>query len=160
MLTALFSSVSLILTSFFFRHAKVRAVNILCDSEHHRLRLTNFGNAVDLDPPRVGLDNDRLVVDIPVSIANTLAADVFSVAVIICHLLFNISEKTLSRQLKGAGYDLDLWLQQALAEDSKSDRFETAFDYLQMRRGFWGFLKGAIRPNPLRKVCEAACHML
>jgi hypothetical protein len=62
--------------------------------------------------------------------------------------------------LKGAGYDLDLWLQQAMAEDSKSDRFETAFDYLQKRRGFWGFLKGAIRPNPLRKVCEAACCML
>jgi hypothetical protein len=132
----------------------VRPVNILCDSEHQRLRLTNFGNAVDLDPPRVGLDNDRLVVDTPVSIANTLAADVFSVALIVCQLLFDVPEKALNRQLKGVGYDLDLWLQQAFVVGSNSTAFVDALDYLRDRRGIWGFLKGAIRPNPLRKVCR------
>jgi hypothetical protein len=94
-----------------------------------------------------------LVVDVPVSIANTLAADVFSVATVICQLLFDVPEKALNRQLKGVGYDLDLWLQQALTEGPATDRFANAFEYLRDRRGLWGFLKGAIRPNPLRKVC-------
>ena len=91
--------------------------------------------------------------DIPVSIANTLAADVFSVALIIFHLLFDVPEIALNRQLKGVGYDLDLWLQKAQAVESTAERFADAFDYLRERRGFWGFLKGAIRPNPMRKVC-------
>lgn len=88
------------------------------------------------------------------SIANTLAADVFSVAIILCHLMFDVPEKSLNRQLKGVGYDLDLWLQQVLTEEHNSERFEDAFDYLRERRGFWSFLKGAIRPNPLKKVCR------
>lgn len=77
----------------------------------------------------------------------------FSVATVICQLLFDVPEKALNRQLKGVGYDLDLWLQQALTEGPATERFANAFEYLRDRRGLWGFLKGAIRPNPLRKVC-------
>ena len=66
-----------------FQHAPivnvlVRPGNILCGGKNRRLRLTNFGNGVDLDPPRVGLNNDRLELDAVGSIANTLVADVFS----------------------------------------------------------------------------------
>ncbi len=134
----------------------MRPENILCDSENQRLRLTNFGNALDLDPPRVGLDNDSLELDAPGSIANTLAADVFSVAFIICRLLFDVPDAVLTQQLQGAGFDLDSWLQQTLAAaGSNLMRFSDALDYLSERRGLWGLLKTAIRPNPLRKVRAA-----
>lgn len=131
----------------------MRSENIVCDGENQCLRLTNFGNALDLDPPRIGLDNDSLKLDAPGSIANTLAADVFSVAVLVCQLLFEVSDVVLNQQLKSAGYDLDLWLQQALAA-AGSDLIGLidALDYLRERRGLWGLLKSAMRPNPLRKV--------
>lgn len=130
----------------------MRLENIICDSETQRLRLTNFGNAVDLDPPRVGLDNDSLELDAPGSIANTLAADVFSVALIICQLLFCVSDAVLIQQLKDVGYDLDAWLQKAIAADSLPIGLNDPLVYLRERRGVWSLLKGAIRPNPLRKV--------
>ena len=47
------------------------AGTIFCDGENRRLRFTNFGNAVDIDPPRVELDNATLELDAPGSIANT-----------------------------------------------------------------------------------------
>lgn len=133
----------------------MRAENILCDKKNQRLRLTNFGNALDLDPPRVGLDNDSLEFDAPGSIANTLAADVFSAAFIICRLLFDVPDGVLNQQLTSASFDLDLWLQQTLAAPgSNLMGLSDALDYLRQRRGIWGLLKTAIRPNPLRKVME------
>lgn len=137
----------------------VRPGNILCDSENKRLRLANFGNALDLDPPRVGLENDSLELDAPGSIANTLAADVYSVAFIICRLLFDVPDAVLNQQLTGAGFDLDLWFQQTLAAaGSNLMGFSDALTYLSERRGLWGLLKTAIRPNPLRKV-SAFCRL-
>jgi hypothetical protein len=138
----------------------VRAENIICDKKYQRLRLTNFGNALDLDPPRVGLDNNSLEFDAPESIANTLAADVFSVALIICRLLFDVPDGVMNQQLTSAGYDLDLWLQQTLtAAGSNLMGLSDALDYLRQRRGIWGLLKTAIRPNPLRKVMKVVrCH--
>lgn len=134
----------------------VRPENILCDSEKQRLRLTNFGNAVDLDPPRVGLDNDNLKVEAPVSIANSLAADVYMVVLIILQLLFNVPDIKLNQELKGVGYDLDRWLQNkltdALTDDTSEAKLNDALTYLQERKGLWSLLKGSIRPNPLRKV--------
>ncbi len=139
--------------SWFLTVDVVRPGNILCDSENQRLRLTNFGNALDLDPPRVGLDNDSLKFDAPGSIANTLAADVFSVAFIICQLLFDLPDGVLNEQLTSAGFDLDLWLRQTqTAAGSNLMRLIDALDYLRQRRGLWSLLKTAIRPNPLRKV--------
>jgi hypothetical protein len=144
-------------TYFLIPFDLVRAENILCDKKNHRLSLTNFGNALDLDPPRVGLDNDSLAFDAPGSIANTLAADVFSVAFIICRLLFDVPDGVLNQQLTSAGFDLDLWLQQTLAAaGSNLMGLSDALDYLRQRRGIWGLLKTAIRPNPLRKVMEVA----
>ena len=126
---------------------------IIFDGTNQRLLITNFGNAVDLDPPRLGLDNDSIelnVPGVPGSIANTPAADVFSAAVILCQLLFGISSMQLmQQQLKSVNYDLDLWLQKAMETESfPSD----ALGYLEERRGLWSLLKGMIRPNPLRKV--------
>ena len=128
----------------------MRPENIIFDGTNQRLLVTNFGNAVDLDPPRLGLDNDSIELNVPGSITNTPAADVFSAAVIVCQLLFGISSMQLmQQQLKTINYDLDLWLQKALEAES----FPTdALGYLEERRGLWSLLKGMIRPNPLRKV--------
>ncbi|KAL7553925.1 hypothetical protein ACHAWF_017282, partial [Thalassiosira exigua] len=98
-------------------HRDLRPENILCDGTNRRLRVSNFGNGLDLDPPRVGLDNDSLEIEAPGSIANTLAADVFSVALISCQLLFDLPHAVLNQELKDVGYDLDAWLQKALVAD-------------------------------------------
>ena len=134
---------------FFMYHLSVRSCNILCDSSNKRLRLTNFGNAVDLDPPRVGLDNERIELDAPGSIANTLAADVYSVALLVMSLLFDMTDTVLNQQLKGVGYDLDSWLQKTA--DLRPNGFDHALDHLGERPGLWSLLKGSIRPNPMRK---------
>ena len=129
----------------------VQSTNILCDGLNQRLRLANFGNAVDLDPPRVGLDNDSLELDTPGSVADTLAADVFSVALIVCQLLFDAPDVEFHRPLKDAVYDLDLWLKRAVVDDLYP-KTGNALEYLRKRPGLWGLLKTALRPNPLRKV--------
>ena len=130
----------------------VKLRNILCDGDNQRLRLTNFGNAVDLDPPRVGLDNDSIEWEGPGSIANTLAADTFSAALIMCQLIFGVSDEVLNQQLKDkdVGYNLDKWLN--MVADSGSAEISEALNYLRERPGLYSLLKGAIRPNPLRKV--------
>ena len=97
----------------------VRPEIIIFDGTNQRLLITNFGNAVDLDPPRLGLDNDSIELNVPGSITNTPAADVFSAAVILCQLLFGISSMQLmQQQLKSVNYDLDLWLQKAKETES------------------------------------------
>ena len=99
--------------------------------------------------PRLGLENDSLEFDHPGSISNTLAADVFSVALIQIQLLFGISTmQQIQQQMKGVSYDLDLWLQKMI--ESRSCPSE-ALDYLRQRPGLWSLLKGMVRPNPLRK---------
>jgi len=40
------------------------------------------------------------------------------------------------------------------AADSDLIGLVDALDYLTERRGLWGLLKSAMRPNPLRKVGE------
>jgi len=73
----------------------VNPSNIICDENNGRLRIINFGDAVDLDPKetvRVGLDNDTLESNAPGAIANSLAADIFSVALLVCELLFDFDE--------------------------------------------------------------------
>ena len=85
-----------------------------------------------------------------------LPTHLFSVAFIICRLLFDVPDAVLTHQLQGAGFDLDLWLQQTLVTaGSNLMGFSDALDYLSERRGLWGLLKTAIRPNPLRKVSSA-----
>ena len=50
------------------------------------------------------------------------------------------------------GYDLDLWLQHALVTaGSDLTGLADGLDYLRERRGVWGLLKTAMRPNTMRK---------
>ena len=125
--------------------------NILCDGNNRRLRLLNFGNALDLDPPRVGLDNEDLTMGAPGSIASSLAADVFSVSVIVLQLLFDVSDDSIKEKLKDAGYELDTWLKKAV-KDNIISIDSPGFEYLKERKGMWRMLKSMVRPNPMRKV--------
>ncbi|KAL9179026.1 hypothetical protein ACHAXT_000068 [Thalassiosira profunda] len=136
-------------------HRDLRPSNLLCDPAHRRLRIANFGHAVDLDPPRVGLDNDKQF-DAPASIANAPAADVFAAAMVACRLMFGMDEGAAgTSQLRGAGYDLDGWLRTALAAQPRPAGFDEGLAHLAERPGLWSLLKGAIRPNPLRKKITA-----
>jgi len=125
--------------------------NIVCDGNNKRLRLLNFGNALDLDPPRVGLDNEDLTMGAPGSIASSLAADVFSVSLIVFRLLFDVSDDAIKEQLKNAGYELDTWLKKAV-KDNIVTIDSPGFEYLKERKGMWRMLKAMVRPNPMRKV--------
>ena len=137
----------------------VNPSSIICDEDNGRLRIINFGDAVDLDPKetvRVGLDNDTLESNAPGSIANSLAADVFSVALVVCELLFDFDEITVTAQIKEVGYDLDAWLQRTLAADERPMGLDEALWYLSERRGLWALLKSMIKPNPLRHKITSA----
>ena len=90
---------------------------------------------------RVGLDNDSLKSNTPGSIANSLAADVFSVALVVCELLFDFDEVTFTAQIKEVGYDLDTWLQRTLVAEERPLGLDEAFWYLSERRGLWALLK-------------------
>lgn len=135
-------------------HRDLSVENVLCDGKNRRLRLLNFGNALDLDPPRVGLDNDDLTTHGPGSIASSLAADVFSVSVIVFQILFGVSGDAMKEQLKDAGYELDAWLKKAV-KDSIITIDSPGFEYLKERRGMWRMLKAMVRPNPMRKKITA-----
>ena len=133
--------------------------NIICDEENGRVRIINFGDAVDLDPKetvRVGLDNDTLESNAPGSIANSLAADVFAVALVVCELLFDFDEATCTAQIKEVGYDLDAWLQRTLTAGERPLGLDEALWYLSERRGLWALLKSMIKPNPLRRKITSA----
>ena len=133
--------------------------NIICDENNGRLRIINFGDAVDLDPKetvRVGLDNDTLESNAPGAIANSLAADIFSVALLVCELLFDFDEATFTAQIKDVGYDLDAWLQRTLTADERPLGLDEALWYLSERRGLWALLKSMIKPNPLRRKITSA----
>eukprot|EP00985_Skeletonema_marinoi_P019246 scaffold10964_cov146-Skeletonema_marinoi.AAC.5 len=133
--------------------------NIICDEDNGRLRIINFGDAVDLDPKetvRVGLDNDTLESNAPGAIANSLAADVFSVALVVCELLFDFDEATFTAQIKEVGYDLDAWLKRTLTADERPLGLDEALWYLSERRGLWALLKSMVKPNPLRRKITSA----
>lgn len=141
---------------------KVNPSNIICDEENGRLKIINFGDAVDLDPKetvRVGLDNDTLESNAPGAIANSLAADVFAVALVVCQLLFDFDEVTFTAQIKEVGYDLDSWLRRTLAVEERPLGIDEALWYLSERRGLWALLKSMVKPNPLRrKITSASMH--
>ncbi len=158
--------------------------NLLCDATNKRLRLIDFGSAADLDPStakqsdsfgslffggntRVGLD-EGIVALSPVYAApetfvklndNPLSFDVFSAALIICQLLFNLlDERTdagFHQQMKDVNYDLDLWLERELATKLRPVGFDDALEYLGERRGLWALLKKMFEPNPLNRISSS-----
>ena len=104
----------------------------------------------------MGLDNDTLESNAPGAIANSLAADVFSVALVVSQLLFDFDEVTFTAQIKEVGYDLDAWLQRTLSTEERPLGLDEALWYLSERRGLWSLLKSMIKPNPLRRKITSA----
>lgn len=75
----------------------------------------------------------------------------FSVALVVCELLFDFDEVTFTAQIKEVGYDLDTWLQRTLVAEERPLGLDEAFWYLSERRGLWALLKSMVKPNPLRR---------
>lgn len=146
---------------------------------NQRLRLIDFGSAADLDPSqaslsasnifsggkvRVGLD-EGIVALSPVYAApetfikvddNPTSFDVFSSALIICQLLFNLFDERTDagfyQQLKDVEYSLDSWLENQLKAKLRPAGLDNALEYLGERRGLWRVLKKMLQPNPLKRI--------
>mmetsp|Transcript_13229 Transcript_13229/g.27192 ORF Transcript_13229/g.27192 Transcript_13229/m.27192 type:complete len:1069 (-) Transcript_13229:124-3330(-) len=165
-------------------HRDLKPGNLLCDAVNQRLRLIDFGSAADLDPSpiapgdgsnplgnlfsggtqRVGLDEGIVAVS-PVYAApetfikpkdNPLSFDVFSAALIMCQLIFNLlDERTdagFHQKIENMGYDLDLWLERELGAKLRPAGFDDGLEYLGERRGLWGLLKKMFKSNPLQRI--------
>lgn len=160
-------------------HRDLKPGNLLCDPKNKRLRLIDFGSAADLDPSqtsfsasnilsggkvRVGLD-EGIVALSPVYAApetfvrvedNPTSFDVFSAALIVCQLLFNLIEERTDagfyQQLKEVDYNLDSWLEAQLKAKLRPSGLDDALEYLGERRGLWRLLKRMLQPNPLQRI--------
>ena len=90
---------------------------------------------------------------------NPLAFDVFSAAVIICKLLFNLLDEQVdggfTQQLQEANYDLDKWLENSLRTELRPLGFDDALEYLGERRGLWALMKQMLQPDPLNRISSA-----
>lgn len=153
--------------------------NLLCDPQNQRLRFIDLGSAADLDPSqtnlsasnilsggkvRIGLD-EGIVALSPVYAApetfikvedNPTHFDVFSAALIICQLLFNLlderTDAAFYQQLKDVEYNLDSWLENQLKAKLRPAGLDDALEYLGERRGLWRVLKNMLQPNPLQRI--------
>lgn len=87
---------------------------------------------------------------------NPLTFDVFSAALVICQLLFNLlDERTdagFTQQLREADYNLDTWLENSLRAKLRPVGFDDALEYLGERRGLWALMKQMLQPDPLNRI--------
>jgi hypothetical protein len=88
-----------------------------------------------------------------------LTFDVFSAALIMCQLLFNLlDERTdagFTQQLREANYDLDTWLENSLRAELRPLGFDDTLEYLGERRGLWALMKRMLQPDPLNRISSA-----
>jgi len=127
-----------------------------------------FSNAAaGLQQRRVGFD-DGIAAISPIYSApetfvkldeNPLTFDVFSAALIMCQLLFNLlDERTdagFTQQLREANYDLDTWLENSLRAELRPLGFDDTLEYLGERRGLWALMKRMLQPDPLNRISSA-----
>eukprot|EP00984_Skeletonema_dohrnii_P035874 scaffold36193_cov216-Skeletonema_dohrnii-CCMP3373.AAC.3 len=90
---------------------------------------------------------------------NPLTFDVFSAALIMCQLLFNLLDERadagFTQQLREANYDLDTWLENSLRAELRPLGFDDALEYLGERRGLWALMKRMLQPDPLNRISSA-----
>lgn len=90
---------------------------------------------------------------------NPLTFDVFSTALIMCQLLFNLlDERTdagFTQQLREVDYDLDAWLENSLRAKWRPLGLDDALEYLGERRGLFGLLKNMLQPDPLNRISSS-----
>lgn len=162
-----------------FVSLSVKPGNLVCDPQNQRIRLIDFGSAADLDPTaaplsatnifsggkvRIGLD-ERIVALSPVYAApetfvkidsNPTSFDVFSSALILCQLIFNLLDERTDagfyQQLKDVEYNLDSWLEIQLKAKLRPGGLDDALEYLGERRGLWRVLKRMLAADPMRRI--------
>jgi len=82
--------------------------------------------------------------------------DVFSAALIVCQLLFNVLDERMDagfhQQLEDANWDLDTWLSRELGSKVRPAGLEEALEYLAERPGLWRLLGDMLRKNPELRV--------
>ena len=96
---------------------------------------------------------------------NPMAFDVFSAALVMCQLLFNLlDERTdagFTQQLREADFDLDTWLENSLRAKLRPMGLDDSLEYLGERRGLWALMKQMLQPNPLNRISSdmALAHL-
>jgi len=149
-------------------HRDIKPGNLLVNK--NGLYLIDFGSAADLEPAKgggffgkkcVGLENGNRVAISPIYAAPELFIDpkdkpehfdVFSAALLYCQLLFNfLDERTdagFHQQLRSCNWDLDAWLNQAMASKVRPRGLEEALVVLGERPGLWRLISEMLRPKP------------
>ena len=155
-------------------HRDIKPGNLLCDPTNQRLRLIDLGSAADIEPSpmpgipfaqqRVGYDEGIASVS-PVYCApetfvklneKPMNFDVFSAALIMCQLLFNLLDERTDagflQQIKEVDYDLDTWLEKELGTKLRFGGFDDGLEYLGARRGLWSLLKQMFEVDPNKRI--------
>jgi len=155
-------------------HRDIKPGNLLCDPANQRLRLIDLGSAADIEPSplpgipfaqqRVGYDEGIASVS-PVYCApetfiklneKPMNFDVFSAALIMCQLLFNLLDERTDagflQQIKEVDYDLDTWLEKELGTKLRFGGFDDGLEYLGARRGLWSLLKQMFEVDPNKRI--------
>jgi len=155
-------------------HRDIKPGNLLCDPTNQRLRVIDLGSAADIEPSpmpgipfaqqRVGYDEGIASVS-PVYCApetfvklneKPMNFDVFSAALIMCQLLFNLLDERTDagflQQIKEVDYDLDTWLEKELGTKLRFGGFDDGLEYLGARRGLWSLLKQMFEVDPNKRI--------
>jgi len=157
-------------------HRDLKPSNLLIDTANQAIVLIDFGSAADMEPisknfwggtTRIGLEDDRVAVS-PIYAApeifirpdySPFAFDVFSAALILSQLIFNLlDERTdagFHQQLEDAQFDLDAWLSRELSSKVRPDGLEEALEFLAEYPGLWRLLGDMLKPQPDMRVSSA-----
>ena len=150
-------------------HRDVKPGNVLI-SRSRQVHLIDFGSAADLDTAgsplkkNIGLSESVAISPIyaapelfinPNSRLSALNFDCFSVALIICQLLFQyLDERTdagFHQQLQVAGWNLNTWLATELAGTVRPAGLDVALQVLAQRPGVWTLLQDMLKADPWQR---------
>ena len=159
-------------------HRDVKPANLLLDAANRAIILIDFGSAADMEPissnfwggtTRVGLEDEGRAAVSPIYAAPETFVrpnsspenfDVFSAALILCQLMFNLLDERTDagflQQLEDSQYDLDVWLSRELSSKVRPDGLEEALEFLADHPGLWRLLGDMLKPRPEARESSAA----
>lgn len=85
--------------------------------------------------------------------------DVFSAALILCQLIFNLLDERTDagflQQLEDSQFDLDVWLSRELKSKMRPNGLEEALEFLAEYPGLWRLLNDMLKPQPTMRASSA-----